>query len=60
VAHSESLDKWITRTMKRPMPANLEATLQQTFTIREQMINQLRVFLKTEAETGIILAKLAL
>jgi hypothetical protein len=60
VAHSESLDKWITRTMKRPMPPNLEATLQRTFTIREQMINQLRVFLKTEAATGIILANLAL
>jgi hypothetical protein len=60
VAHSESLDKWITSTRKHPLPPNREAAFQQTLTIREQVINQFRVLLKNEATTGIILAKLAL
>jgi hypothetical protein len=59
VARSESLDKWIARTRTHPLPPNLEATFQRTFTIRDQMINQLRVFLKNEVATGIILANLA-
>jgi hypothetical protein len=59
VAHSESLDKWITRTTKRPLSPNLQALLQQSLSIREQMTNRLRALLKNEAATGIILAKLA-